>query len=87
MPYLRFEQVANAEYSFYYQNQFSLIAGLRWMPFMDYRWKENEWLSKTAVFGEWFGIGRTQYLKQDGKPADIPNYDLRFGVKFSSRRF
>ena len=87
MPYLRFEQVSNAEFSFWYQNQFFLATGLRWMPFMDYRWKENEWLSKTAVFGEWIGIGRAQRLKQDGNPPDVPNYDLRFGVKFSSRRF
>jgi len=26
------------------------------MPFMAYRWKENEWLSKTAVFAEYDGI-------------------------------
>jgi len=87
MPYMRFEHVNNSEFSFFYQNQYFIAAGVRWMPFMAYKWKENEWLSKTAVFGEWDGIGGTQWVKQDGKPPLIPNYDLRFGVKFSSRRF
>ncbi len=87
MPYLRFEHVNNAEFSFWYQNQYFLAAGLRWMPFRTYRWKENEWLSKTAVFGEWCGIGGAQRVKQNGEVPLIPNYDLRFGVKFSSRRF
>ena len=57
------------------------------MPFMAYKWKENEWLSKTAVFGEWDGIGAAQRVKQVEKPPLVPSYDLRFGVKFSSRRF
>jgi hypothetical protein len=87
MPYMRFEHVNNAEYSFWYQNQFFVAAGLRIMPFRTYRWKENEWLSKLAIFGEWDGIGGAQRVKQDGKVPYVPNYDLRFGVKFSSRRF
>ena len=88
MPYLRFEHVNNASYSFWYQNQYFLAAGLRWMPFRTYRWKENEWLSKTAVFGEYVGVGGTQRVKQaTGEAPLIPTYDLRFGVKFSSRRF
>lgn len=87
MPYMRFEHVNNAEYSFWYQNQFFVSAGLRIMPFRTYRWKENEWLSKTAIFGEWCGIGGAQRVKQNGEVPDLPNYDLRFGVKFSSRRF
>ena len=86
MPYLRFEHVNNAEYSFWYQNQFYMAGGLRIMPFRNYRWKENEWLSKLAIYGEWDGIGSVQHVKQGDKPY-IPNYDLRFGVKFSSRRF
>lgn len=87
MPYMRFEHVNNAEYSFWYQNQFFLAAGLRIMPFRNYRWKENEWLSKAAIFGEWCGIGGAQRVKQEGEAPLIPNYDLRFGFKFSSRRF
>jgi hypothetical protein len=87
MPYMRFEHVNNAEFSFWYQNQYYVAAGLRIMPFRTYRWKENEWLSKLAIFGEWDGIGGAQRVKQDGKVADVPNYDFRFGVKFSSRRF
>lgn len=87
MPYMRFEHVNNSKFSFWYQNQYYLAAGIRWMPFRTYRWKENEWLSKTAVFGEWCGIGDAQRVKQDGKPPLVPTYDLRFGVKFSSRRF
>jgi hypothetical protein len=87
MPYLRFEQTLNSKFSFFYQNYYFVAAGLRIMPFRTYRWKENEWLSKTAIFGEWIGIGRDQFLKQDGSPSNVPNYDLRFGIKFSSRRF
>jgi len=87
MPYMRFEHTNNAEYSFWYQNQYYVAAGLRIMPFRTYRWKENEWLSKTAIFGEWCGVGGAQRVKQDGEVPLIPNYDLRFGVKFSSRRF
>ncbi len=87
MPYLRFEHVNNAEYSFWYQNQYYMAAGLRIMPFRTYRWKENEWLSKLAIFGEFDGLGGAQRVKQNGEVPDIPNYDLRFGVKFSSRRF
>ncbi len=87
MPYLRFEHTNNSKYSFWYQNYFFLAPGLRWMPFRNYRWKENEWLSKMAVFGEWVGIGRDQYMKQDGSPPVKVDYDLRFGVKFSHRRF
>lgn len=87
MPYLRFEHTNNSKFSFWYQNYYFLAPGLRWMPFRNYRWKENEWLSKAAVFGEWVGIGRNQYLKQDGDPPTKVSYDLRFGVKFSHRRF
>ncbi len=87
MPYMRFEHVNNAQFSYWYQNQFFVAAGLRWMPFMDYRWKENEWLSKTAVFAEYDGIGGAQRVKAQGEPGVVPNYDFRVGVKFSSRRF
>ncbi|MFH1208683.1 MAG: hypothetical protein V1673_03915 [Candidatus Omnitrophota bacterium] len=87
MPYMRFEHVNNASFSFWYQNQYFVAAGLRIMPFRTYRWKENEWLSKTAIFGEWCGIGDAQRVKQNGNPPLVPTYDLRFGVKFSSRRF
>jgi hypothetical protein len=87
MPYMRFEHVNNASFSFWYQNQYFVAAGLRIMPFRAYRWKENEWLSKTAIFGEFVGVGGTQRVKQDGNPPLVPTYDLRFGVKFSSRRF
>ncbi len=87
MPYMRFEHVNNSKYSFWYQNQYFVAAGIRIMPFRTYRWKENEWLSKLAIFGEWDGIGGAQRVKQNGEVPNIPNYDLRFGVKFSSRRF
>lgn len=88
MPYLRFEQTSNSSFSFWYQNYYFIAAGLRWMPFRCYRFKENEWLSKFRIFGEWVGIGRDQYLKQDGNISDKPpDYDLRFGAAFSVRRF
>ncbi len=87
MPYLRFEHVNNDDFSFWYQNQYFLSTGVRWMPFRTYRWKENEWLSKTKVFVEWIGIGKAQHSKQNDEAGQIPNYDLRVGVSFSSRRF
>ncbi|MBU9888627.1 MAG: hypothetical protein KTQ49_02000 [Candidatus Omnitrophica bacterium] len=87
MPYVRFESTMNSKFSFWYQNYYFIAPGLRWMPFRNYRWKENEWLSKFAIFGEWVGIGRNQYLKQDGDPSTKVSYDLRFGAKFSHRRF
>ena len=87
MPYMRFEHVNNASFSAWYQNQYFIGAGVRWMPFMAYKWKENEWLSKFAVFAEYDGVGGAQRVKQEGEVPHIPNYDLRIGVKFSSRRF
>ncbi len=87
MPYLRFEHVNNCEFSFPYQNRYFLAPGIRWMPFRAYRWKEDEWLSKLAIFGEWLAIGKVQNAKQDGEAPEAVRYDLRFGVKFSHRRF
>ena len=87
MPYMRFEHVNNASFSAWYQNQYFIGAGLRWMPFMAYKWKENEWLAKMAVFAEYDGVGGAQRVKQHGEPGVVPNYDFRVGVKFSSRRF
>jgi hypothetical protein len=87
MPYLRFEHTSNDEYSYHYQNQYYLAPGIRWMPFRSYRWKEDEWLSKIAIFGEWLAIGKVQHSKQDGEAPDAIRYDLRFGMKFSHRRF
>ncbi|HNX68625.1 MAG TPA: hypothetical protein PLL75_05820 [Candidatus Omnitrophota bacterium] len=87
MPYLRFEHVNNASFSFWYQNQYFLATGIRWMPFRTYRWKENEWLSKTKIYVEYCGIGNAQRVKQQSDPADVPEYDFRVGISFSSRRF
>ena len=88
MPYLHFVHVNNSSFSFWYQNNYYIAPGLRWMPFRDYRWKENEWLSKTKIFAEWVGIGRMQLVKQDGDPSPKPpDYDLRFGINISSNRF
>ncbi|HOW58202.1 MAG TPA: hypothetical protein PLO78_00595 [Candidatus Omnitrophota bacterium] len=87
MPYLRFDATNNSEFSFWYQNQYFLAPGIRWMPFRCYRWKDNQWLFKTKVFAEWVGIGRAQRVKQDGDPnPKPPNYDLRFGINISSNR-
>lgn len=87
MPYLRFEHTSNDEFSFPASNQYFVGAGLRWMPFNNYRYKENEWLYKTRLFAEYVGIGKVQHTKQDGEAPDAVRYDLRFGVSFSSNRF
>jgi len=87
MPYLRFEHVNNTEFSFHFQNRYFVAVGARWMPFRNWRFKENEWLSKTKIFGEYVGVGRAQNAKQDGEAPNVVDYDLRFGVNISNRRF
>lgn len=87
MPYMRFEHVNSTEFSFPYQNRYFVAAGMRWMPFRDYRYKENEWLAKTKIFAEWVGVGKVQNAKDDGEVPYAVDYDLRFGVSFSSRRY
>ncbi len=85
MPYLRFEHVNNDMFSFPYANRSFLAAGVRWMPFRTYRHKNNEWLAKIKVFGEYMGVGGVQYWKDD--PVNSTDNDLTFGVKFSSNRY
>jgi len=87
MPYMRFEHVNSTQFSFPFQNQYFVAAGVRWMPFRTYRFKENEWLSKVKVFGEYVGVGLVQHAKQDGEAPNAVRYDFRFGVNISSRRF
>lgn len=86
VPFVHLDHVSNSSFSSWYENQFFVGTGIAWMPFRSYRWKEDEWLSKTWVFGEWIGLGRAQRTKEN-PPDGVPNYDLRFGVKFSHRRF
>ena len=88
MPYVRFEHINSDTHSFPYQNHFFLAAGCRWMPFRSYRYKENEWLSKTKVFVEYVGIGKVEHTKGDNpETSNSIRQDLRFGVAFSSRRY
>lgn len=87
MPYVRFEHINNTEFSFHFQNRLLIAAGVRWMPFRNWRWKENEWLSKTKIFGEFVGIGLVQHAKNEVEVPNAIRYDLRFGLKFSQRRF
>lgn len=87
MPYLRFDHVNNTEFSFPFQNRYFLVAGVRWMPFNNYRFKENEWLYKTKIFFEYVGVGAAQNLKQDDEAPNVVDHDLRFGFAFSQRRF
>ena len=88
MPYLHFNHTWNDNHSFSYQNYYYLSAGMRWMPFRTWKHKENEWLSKIKVFGEWIAIGDTQYVKRDStETGELIKNDLRFGVSFASRRY
>ena len=83
MPYMRFEHVNNTEFNSPFQNRYSVVAGVRWMPFRTYRFKENEWLYKTKFFFEYVGVGKVQETKvQSGNP----DFDVRFGVNISSNR-
>lgn len=87
MPYMRLEHVNNTEFSFDYQNRLFLVAGVRWMPFNSYRYKDNEWLYKTKVFMEYVGVGGVEHYKQNGEAPNTVDRDLRFGISLSSRRF
>lgn len=87
MPYMKFEHVNNTEFSEPASNQYFVAAGLRWMPFSNYRYKDSEWLSKVKIFGEYVGIGKVQHAKQDGEAPNAIRYDLRFGINISSKRY
>lgn len=86
MPYFRFGLIANTRFSNPSDNRYFVAAGLRWMPFRDYRFVNNEWLFKTKIFAEWLGIGKVQNLKQDDSRPH-PDEDWRIGVAWSLRRF
>lgn len=84
MPYFLFENANNSDFSRYYQNYYFHGWGVRWMPFRDYRFANNEWLFKTKIFFEY--IENRSFLK--GKPPpDVPNEDCRLGINVSFRRF
>ncbi len=87
MPYVRFAYITNTEFSFPFQNRYFVAAGVRWMPFRNYRYKENEWLAKTKIFAEYVGIGDTINTRQDDEAPNAIEYDLRLGVSLSSRRY
>ncbi len=89
MPYLRLEQVTNSEFSFSFQNYWFVAVGGRWMPFRNYKWRDNEWLYKTKLFVEYVGVGGVYNTRQgpDRDPTAPNDWDLRFGINFSSRRF
>ncbi len=88
MPYMRFEHVSNTEFSAPFQNRYFVAAGIRWMPFRNYRYKESEWLSKFKIFAEYVGIGKVQHVKEhDGEAPHAVREDFRIGISISSRRF
>ena len=87
MPYFRFEHTNNSRFSLAFQNQSFVAAGVRWMPFRNYRYKENEWLSKTKLFAEYVGVGALHNYKIRNDVETAEKWDLRFGVSFSSRRY
>ena len=87
MPYMRFEHVNNTQHSFPHQNYYFVAAGMRWMPFRNYRFKENEWLYKMKVFGEFVGVGKVRNWKQDDEVPNAVDYDWRIGINWSSKRF
>ncbi len=88
MPYMRFEHVSNERFSFPFQNRYFVAAGIRWMPFRNYRYKESEWLTKFKIFFEYVGIGKVQNTRVSGEEVPYAvREDFRVGVAFSSRRF
>ena len=86
MPYFRFAMIYNAKLSNPADNRYYVSVGVRWMPFRDYRFVNNEWLFKTKIFAEYLAIGKVQnYHTDDGVP--LPDEDWRIGVGWSLRRF
>ena len=86
MPYLRLGLIYNTKLSNPSDNRYFVATGLRWMPFRDYRFANNEWLFKTKIFAEWLGIGKVQNFKQDDS-TPMPDEDWRIGIAWSLRRF
>lgn len=86
MPYFRLGLIYNTRLSNPADNRYYVAAGVRWMPFRDYRFANNEWLFKTKIFAEWLAIGKVQNFKQDDS-RPYPDEDWRIGVNWSIRRF
>lgn len=87
MPYARFEHVNDTEFGFHYENRYFTAVGVRWMPFNNDRYRDNEWLHKTKFFFEYIGLGGVGHVRNYKEPPDTVDRDLRFGVAFSSRRY
>lgn len=87
MPYFLFEHVENSHFRAWYENRLFCGAGLRVMPFRNYRYCNNEWLFKTRFFIEWIGINQAWYTKDSPRPLNGRQHDLRFGVGISYRRY
>ncbi len=84
MPYITFENNVNHEHDFSFQNRFYYGYGVRWMPFRDYRFANNEWLFKTKIFFEYY----PEIHYGQAKPAsEVPEQDIRFGLNMSFKRF
>lgn len=86
MPYILFEHVNNSGQSSFFQNRYFAGAGLRLMPFRDYRFLNSQWVFRTKLFFEYEGIGGTQDSKA-GAPSNVPEHDYRLGVNISLNRF
>lgn len=86
MPYLRYEHANNTEFAYPFANRHFVAAGVRWMPFNNYRFKDNEWLAKTKLFFEYVGVGGVQNWREDDQVPSAVDYDIRFGINISSKR-
>ncbi len=84
MPYFVFENNVNYEHSFSFQNRFYYGWGVRWMPFRDYRFLNNEWLFKTKFFFEYY---QNIHYGQEKPVGEVPEKDIRLGVNVSLKRF
>ncbi len=84
MPYWVFENNVNHEHSFFFQNRFYYGYGVRWMPFRDYRFANNEWLFKTKIFFEYYP---EIHYGQEKPASEVPEQDIRIGLNMSFRRF
>ncbi len=87
MPYFRFTWTENDDFSNPFDNKLFVAVGVRWMPFRDYRFQNNEWLFKTKFFAEYWALGKVRFLKQNQDNRPLPDEDWILGVDFSLRRF
>lgn len=91
MPYMGWEWINNNHLGgLFFENKYTVFAGVRWMPFRNKKFERHEWIYKMKLFFEYDGIGSVQYTKSspaETEPSHKIRDDFRIGVNISSNRF